>query len=365
MQVKTYTGPSTQAVLAQIKSELGPDAVILSTRSGRKEGRRFCEVTAGVERNGNGSTPRGAGAVADGGDPTQLPAGWESWHREWSCIKEHLLALMKPGLRLEQLTPRQRLALEFLEREGVEDTVLMSLYRRLLTSPGASVLEPLTGMVPVKPWSREAWPQRVHVFAGPFGSGKTTTLVRMALRGQGAESAGGRVQVVNADCERGNGRLLLRHWAELSGFGYAEAADDGAMRAALDCDADRVFVDLPGLARGETLTQRLAHLGLGGDDVAVHLVLPPHCGGQQTADFVNRYRAPGTASIVWTKLDEACTYGTLVNVAAANGLPVSALSFGPGLRGSLVSASESALWRLVFKRQLPGRTSDGPAARQP
>lgn len=363
MQVKTFTGPSAQAVLAQIKSELGPDAVILSTRDGRREGKRFCEVTAGVERNGQARAGYGGNGNGEG-DAMNPPAGWESWHREWSCIKEHLLALMKPGLSLEKLTPRQRLALEYLEREGVEDAVLMTLYRRLLAAPGASVLEPLTGMVPVRPWSRDAWPQRVHVFAGPFGAGKTTTLVRMALTQRG-NTASSSVRVVNADCERGNGRLLLRHWAELSGFEHFEAADAGAMGIALDCDADTIFVDMPGLVRGETLAGRLADLGLTGDDVAVHLVLPPHCGGAQTADFVARYRAPGTASIVWTKLDEACTYGTLVNVAAANGLPVSALSFGPGLRGSLTPASESALWRLVFKRQLPGRTPDGPAARQP
>jgi flagellar biosynthesis protein FlhF len=36
------------------------------------------------------------------------------------------------------------------------------------------------------------------------------------------------------------------------------------------------------------------------------------------------------------------------------GLPVSALSFGPGLGNSLAPARENMLWRLLFKRELPG-----------
>ncbi len=32
MQVKTFTGPSTQDVLAQVKAELGSDAIILASR---------------------------------------------------------------------------------------------------------------------------------------------------------------------------------------------------------------------------------------------------------------------------------------------------------------------------------------------
>ena len=353
MQVKTYTGPSAQAVLAQIKSELGPDAVILSTRDCRRDGKRLCEVTAGIERNAH----NGNGNGASSGD---APAGWNEWHREWSCIKEHLLTLMKPGLQLERLTPRQRISLEFLQREGVEDTVIMTLYRRLLAAPGASILEPLTDLVPVRPWSPEAWPQRIHVFAGPYGSGKTTSLLRMALTMRAASRQ--RIRVINADCTRGNGRLVLRHWAELSDFDQMEADDAATMHAALDTDAERIFIDLPGLGRDETLAERLAALGLDAADTAVHLVMPPHYSSAQTSALLTRHRTEMAGSLVWTKLDEACNYGPLVNVAAASGLPVSALSFGPGLRGSLTPASEALLWRLVFKRQLPGQTSSGPAA---
>ena len=42
------------------------------------------------------------------------------------------------------------------------------------------------------------------------------------------------IAFINTDCLRGNGRLTLRHWAELSDFGYLEAADAESIKDALE-----------------------------------------------------------------------------------------------------------------------------------
>lgn len=386
MQVKTYTGTSTQEVLAQIKVELGPNAVILSSRSFRKNGVRCHEVTAGVERGPTTSNAAGNGGVSGGaaaltgimnslngmsgqnsmGGPGSAgsmesaaghPAGWSEWHKEWLQIKDHLFALMKPSIQLDRLTPRQRVALEYLQREGVSDVVALELYRRLLAAPGASVLESLSELVPVRGWGAEAWPQRVHCLAGPFGSGKTTVGLRMALtlRQQNPHL---RMAFINADCHRGNGRLVLRHWAELSDFSYIEAQDKASLEKALvaSAGADRIFIDMPGLGRNDSLAQVRNDLGfdmVDKEDCATHLTLSPCYDHGQLAALVARYAVDGPGSLVWCKLDEAISYGALVNTAAACHLPVSALSFGPGLKESLTAATEPLVWRLIFKRQLP------------
>jgi flagellar biosynthesis protein FlhF len=258
-------------------------------------------------------------------------------------------------LNLEQLSPRQRVALEYLQREGVDDEVLLELYRRLVAQPGLSILEPLDAMLPVRPWSRAAWQERVHILTGPFGGGKSTSALRMALCLH-EEDPELNIAFINVDCVRGTGRLVLRHWADLSSFAYHEAPDASGMRKALNAcaDADCVFVDMPGLERSATLMQQLASLGLDSIGAATHLALPPHCAPLQTAAFLARYKGTESSSLVWTKLDEAVSYGAVLNVSHMSGLPVSALSYGPGLRGTLSAAASALLWRLVFKRQLPG-----------
>jgi flagellar biosynthesis protein FlhF len=233
MQVKVYTGSSTTAVLAGIKAELGPDAVILDTRETSENGKAQVRITAAVDQgarpDGNGGSGKRppaeawagtAGSASYGGvrgDEAAMPPGWKLWHEEWSTIKSHLLTLMKPELQLEKLTPRQRLAVEFLQREGVDDTVMLALYTRLLPQPGASILAPLADLVPVRAWGASTWPQTLHLIGGPFGTGKTTAAVRLALLLR-KTNPGLRIALLNADCERGGGRLVLRNYAELSEF---------------------------------------------------------------------------------------------------------------------------------------------------
>jgi flagellar biosynthesis protein FlhF len=41
-------------------------------------------------------------------------------------------------------------------------------------------------------------------------------------------------------------------------------------------------------------------------------------------------------------------------MAFASGLPVSALSYGSGLKNSIAPATREMVWRLLFMRKLPG-----------
>lgn len=340
MQVKTFTGSTSQEILTRIKAEMGTDAVILGNRTYRENGELRYEITAGLERQP---------VESDG-----QPSGWSEWHKEWMQIKDQLSVLMKSAIRLENLTPRQRVALEYLQREGVSDAVAVDLYKRLMIDPGVSILECLCNMVPVKGWGTQEWSQQLHFFVGPFGSGKTTTALRFALYLRRKDPSF-KVAFINCDCLRGNGRLTLRHWAELSNFAYVEAADRQAMDFALASarEADYIFVDVPGLPRGQNLSQWFASMGLDQRDAARHLMLSPFCEALQTKDFLQRYQGEGPASIVWTKLDEAVSFGSIVNVTSTANLPVSALSYGSELKASLSPATEPLIWRLIFKRQLP------------
>jgi flagellar biosynthesis protein FlhF len=167
-----------------------------------------------------------------------------------------------------------------------------------------------------------------------------------------------RICLVSADQSRGQGRLVLRHYADLSGLAFREVstAEDFAQLKAESGLFDRILIDLPGLEREEVLDARLLRLGmLPGEDFAAHLVLPPFLSNAQYRSFENHYCAESVKSVIWTKLDEACTYGAMLNVAVRIGLPVSALSFGAGFRDGIAPAETEMMWRLLFKHQLPGQ----------
>lgn len=355
MRVKTFRGESMQAVLAQVRQELGPEAVILGSQTVRENGTSQCELMAALEQDAGQAPAAPAEPAPDRAAARAVPTPGADWSREWDEIKGHLLALLRPRLDFNALTPRQRLALEFLEREGVDESVIVALYRSIVERGETTVMPALSRMLPVKPLTPDGWPAAAHVFLGPSGVGKTTTLLRLALAAR-ALAPNRRVVVANADGGRGKGRLLLRHYAQLSGLTYAEVNEAGDFADLLAGAAEAtVYVDTPSFRREGEAQAWWETMGLADRaDLAAHLVLSPLCTPIQTAHFWRAHRVTALSSCIWTKLDEACSYGSLVNVAHTSSLPVSVLTFGPELTQGMAPASGKAVWKLLFKHQLPG-----------
>ncbi len=349
MRVKTFRGTSAAQVMAQIKKELGPEAVILSNQTRRENGKAIVEIMAAVEPDQDMGGADDAGLPSEGG--RKASAG--GWEREWDEMKGHLSALLKPHMNLDVLAPRQKMAMEYLQREGVDESILMGLYRRLTTSKNVSLLAELGQIARVKPLTQ--FQEKFQMVAGPAGSGKTTTLLRMAVAARRA-FPDKRIGLLNCDARGAGGKAMLKRCAELSGLVYAEAFEpEDFIKVLLACrNFDVIFVDLPALSGEETLSHWLAERSLPlRDDVAVHLTLSPYFAPAHYRSLWDRYRSELTKSIIWTKLDEACTFGSLINVAQATGLPASALSHGPGMAGAMAGAESQALWKLLFSHQMP------------
>lgn len=358
MQVRIFRGADSSAALAQVKAELGIEAVILETREVVENGRKMCEITAALDRDVSARKP-GPSEIA--GDLPAMPALTEAspsepeWRREWSEIKSCLMSLMGKQLDKDKLTPRQRQALDYLEREGVDPKIGLSLYKRLVLDKQASLLAALAEVMTVRPLTLTSWPEKIHCVAGPAGAGKTTTVIRMALAAQ-QEVPDLRICLVNTDDRQAKGRLVLRHYCELSGFSYREAGSrEDMLKLLAEADEfDRIFVDLPGMNAPRALSERMTILGLSEvDDCATHLVLSPLYGKPQLDHFLRVFSFARLSSVIWTKLDEAASFGGLVNVADASGLPVSAVSWATGFRDCMAPAENMLLWKLVFRRELP------------
>jgi flagellar biosynthesis protein FlhF len=347
MQVKTFRGPDARTVLNRIREELGPDAVILSTQNTSHNGQPQCEIMAALEQAGRGNGKSSSNSA--------FP-GWQELHQEWRLLKEHLFSVLKTQADYTLLTPRQRQAMEYLEREGIVPQVSMHLWQALKGNPGASILEALRGVVRTKPWDERHWSGTVHAFAGPHGVGKTSSLLRLALHMR-RKQPGLRICLANADQQHGKGRLLLQHYAELGELPFADLRTPEDWRALL-LEArhyDKIFIDLAGLPRSENLESWLAQKAFTlPDDACVHLVLSPHYTTDCLEHFAKRFRVPNLASIIWTKLDEAEAFGAVVNLGYTTSLPVSALCFGTSLTSSLALADDQGLWKLVFTHRFPG-----------
>ena len=216
------------------------------------------------------------------------------------------------------------------ERE-VKEALAEAVAAELL--PRQAVFDPLSEGI--KPY--------VVLFVGVNGSGKTTTLGKIAadLTGKGAK-----VMIVAGDTFRAAAREQLKVWAERSGADF-ESRRDGADPAGLAFDAytkaraenyDVVLIDTAGRLQNKSALMdellKIVRVLKKIDPDAPHetlLVLDATVGRNALAQEQIFGRAAYVSGIVMTKLDGTARGGVLVPVAQASDAPLKLIGVGEGI----------------------------------
>lgn len=215
------------------------------------------------------------------------------------------------------------------ERE-VKEALAEAVAAELL--PRQATFDPLSGPKPY-----------VVLFVGVNGSGKTTTLGKIAadLTGKGA-----RVMIVAGDTFRAAAREQLKVWAERSGAHF-ESRRDGADAAGLAFDAytkaraedfDVVLIDTAGRLQNKSALMdellKIVRVLKKIDPDAPHetlLVLDATVGRNALAQEQIFGRTAFVSGIVMTKLDGTARGGVLVPVAQASDAPLKLIGVGEGI----------------------------------
>ncbi|WP_029417502.1 signal recognition particle-docking protein FtsY [Brevundimonas bacteroides] len=183
----------------------------------------------------------------------------------------------------------------------------------------------------------------VVLFVGVNGSGKTTTLGKIAadLARQGAK-----VMIVAGDTFRAAAREQLKVWADRAGAHF-ESRRDGADAAGLAFDAyakakaegfDVVLIDTAGRLQNKTALMdellKIVRVLKKADPDAPHetlLVLDATVGRNALAQEQIFGRAAFVSGLVMTKLDGTARGGVLVPVAQASDAPIKLIGVGEGI----------------------------------
>ena len=215
------------------------------------------------------------------------------------------------------------------ERE-VKEALAEAVAAELL--PRQATFDPLSGPKPY-----------VVLFVGVNGSGKTTTLGKIAadLTGKGA-----RVMIVAGDTFRAAAREQLKVWAERSGAHF-ESRRDGADAAGLAFDAytkaraedfDVVLIDTAGRLQNKSALMdellKIVRVLKKIDPDAPHetlLVLDATVGRNALAQEQIFGRTAYVSGVVMTKLDGTARGGVLVPVAQASDAPLKLIGVGEGI----------------------------------
>jgi len=345
MNMKTYQAPTVGEALAEVKRELGSEAVILGTRSFRKGGllrliggRNMWEVTATTNLNVPRRVAEGTyvavpdgGAAAPAARPVDPAGGIGDQVAEIRQMVMSLLHGRKPGGNAAPELPGSlRKIRDELIAQDVTVKLADDLVRQLRERLGPDdlkdartarqemrtlVAEKIRVARPDDPSGRGA---RVIALIGPTGVGKTTTIAKLAANLKLRERR--RVALVTIDSYRIAAVDQLRTYADIIDVPLKVTLTPAELHKAvgeLKTQADVVLVDTAGRSQNDRL--RLGQLRgfiAAAEADEVHLTLSATASQGCTSSTLERFAPLGPNRLVVTKLDEATTFGMILNIAS-------------------------------------------------
>jgi flagellar biosynthesis protein FlhF len=369
--VRTFRAPDSASALAAVKSALGPDALILSTRAvdGGLFRRPEVEVVAATTSPAWASAPRQAPLAAPGGPPPPPPASRppdDALEREVRLLRRSVedtrraLATVTNEARAGremQLPPAATQVCVRLVARGVEPELAEAFVRTALATTRAEPVAILAAvkdlaaerLVPCRaPWLLDG-PQTIAVI-GPTGVGKTTTLAKIAARALLETSK--RVAFVTLDTYRVGATEQLARYGEIMGVPVLVARDRAELLRAAERvrDADLVLVDTAGRSSPEDVARQAA-IVRALPRVRVHLVVSAATGALELAAVADRYRELSPDRLVVTKLDEAAGPGGILSASARIGRPVACVADGQRVPEDLHAPTGPELVDLVVGKE--------------
>jgi flagellar biosynthesis protein FlhF len=408
MRIKRFVAHTLKEATEQMRKDLGPDAVVLNSRNVPREGqlsflaKDMFEITAALDdvtpprRNPyarraadlqeQASATRAAGEedpveslkkvarqfqeraashsieperphARESADLEQLKHELTGMRGTLSTVVEHLKYDRMPAL------PEHLRSLYIaLVNQDVDGKLASDLVQSVYASgsgadrpavPGSAeraVLDAMAGLVAPAPEVKTRR-RKTHVSAlvGPTGVGKTTTVAKLAAINKLLHNSS--VGLISADTYRIGAIEQLRTFAAIADIPMEVVYRPAEMAAAIKKFRDRDIVFIDTVGRSQRSPKELAELGRFMDAAEpddIHLVLSASTSMKAALDIVDRFRVVKPNRLLFSKLDEAVTLGSLLSVASRDRIPVSYVTTGQTVPDDIVRVDPARFAKLVY-----------------
>ena len=381
MRVRRFVGDNVAETMGKVKRELGSEAVILQTREFTEGGffglfgKMKVEITAAIEENPVAAqkilTPDYRAEVEKVIVPL-AKAGSDTPGELQTELKSMRLMLEKMNRQMEGRGEEKGVWPQTLQRwvahlqdRGVNEAMvkrLMSHVQQTL-SPAewandtqvyarleANVRQICGQIGLIQPGLDKP---RIVALIGPTGVGKTTTIGKLAAGFSIVDKR--KVALITADTYRVAAVEQLKTFGEIIGVPVEVVMTPSGLSEALERHADKelIFIDTAGRSPHHELHMSELHAFL--DEARPDFTMLVMSATTQSADQLRIYRRfEGlTTHLIFTKLDETGSAGSLLNLLGQTTLPTAYLTNGQNVPDDIEAATPYRLARYILGEEMP------------
>ena len=191
--------------------------------------------------------------------------------------------------------------------------------------------------------------QTIAALIGPTGVGKTTTVAKLAS--EQMLKFRRKVGLITVDTFRIAAVEQLKVYAKIMGVPITVVGSKQELRRAIQdfAECDAIFVDTGGRSQRDGLQMSEIYRMFGGDDpIDVYLTMSVTTKDSDQSEITRRFGQIPLAGVMYTKLDESTTFGSMFNHSIRFKTPVAYLTTGQKVPEDIEVATKERLVDLLL-----------------
>jgi flagellar biosynthesis protein FlhF len=329
MKIKTFIGASMADVMRQIKSDLGDDAVIITSRT--QEDGSF-RVSAAIEEE---PVHEPVENLLEGiEDPTSLFGGIHDYGVLPDVNAEQTIATIGKALQKHSLP-----AFLF-------DKLMIQIEQSKQPDSSKRLAEALQHIfsfhdLPHKPFKKPL------MLVGQPGAGKTTTIAKLAARGV---MSGLKISVITADTVRAGAVEQLGAFMRVLQLPlYKVNTPEELKKALLDTkNSDQILIDCPGLNAFDANAMKEMHAYIKVAPMDLAVTIPGGIDVEEAAEIGRAFAILGAEYLLPTRLDMSRRLGGLLAAADQANLTFIGMGFKPDIADGYQEMTAKDLAHLIM-----------------
>jgi len=407
MQIKKFSAPTLKEAAQKMKEELGGEAIILGTRviestqrsdvNCGKIKQKLFEVTAGIEKDepefsliNDRKLPeipsnmkrkenyevKENGILNSGLDYENEIAQLKEKifnrrlaaqsHQPERIIPDHANVSKLPeldkgdhnSLKQKPVNVELKKIFDTLHHRDVLKSALKTIaeglknYEKLLSPETAEsyVLSSIASLIPTNKLKLERNKKGKKVaLVGPTGVGKTTCIAKLSVISKLIHNLD--VGLISIDTYRLGAIDQLKIFSEISNIELKVAYEAKEMKEIINKfrKKDLIFIDTAGRSQNniEQLYEAKEFLNTAGVD-ETYLVVSSTSSTKLLLDVLKKFKLFNYNSVIYTKIDEAVTFGNILNVSVKKNAPISFLSNGQVIPDDIIAADSEFIANMIY-----------------